>query len=265
MSTRDTNQHAGGGEPSPTADVPEPPFAERARTLIHLGRVGTLSTQSRKVPGFPFGSVAPYGADAQGRPTFLISRLAMHTQNLEADPHASLLVTQPGWTEDPLAGSRLTLVGATTPVSEADLAEVRAEYLSRHENARYWVDYGDFGFYRMDVVELYYVAGFGAMGWVNADEFKQAHPDPLAENAARILEHMNADHADALVLYCKVFAGVEVDAATMTGVDRLGFRVRSRRGDRLQGLRINFPRQVTTPTQAREVLVEMVAEARQRS
>jgi heme iron utilization protein len=262
MSTRDNRQHSGGGEPSPTADVPEPPFSERARTLIHLGRHGTLATQSRRVPGHPFGSVAPYGVDASGRPTFLISRLAMHTQNLEADARASLLVTQPGWSEDPLAGARVTLVGSAAPLPPEDLAPVRADYLERHENARYWVDFGDFGFYRLEVADLYYVAGFGAMGWVAAADYAGASPDPLAESAAGILEHMNADHAEALVLYCKVFAGVDAEAATMTGVDRLGFRVRARTGDRLQGLRINFPRQVHSPMEARQVLVEMVKQAR---
>lgn len=262
MTTRDTTQHAGGGDPSPTANVPEPPFAERARTLIHLGRTGTLSTQSRQAPGFPFGSVAPYGVDAEGRPTFLISSMAMHTQNLDADARASLLVTQPGWTEDPLAGARVTLIGATTPVAEADVAEVRADYLGRHANARYWVDFADFAFYRMDVAQLYYVAGFGAMGWVEASDYRGAQSDPLADAAAGILEHMNADHADALLLYCKTFAGFDADDATMTGVDRMGIRVRARKGDRLQGLRINFPRPATTPLECRKVLVEMVRQAR---
>jgi len=263
MSTPSTNQHAGGGPPA-TPAVPEPPFAERARTLMHLGRTGTLSTQLHKHIGFPFGSVGPYGLDATGRPTFLISTMAVHTQNLLADPHASLLVTQPGWTEDPLAGARLTLVGTVVQVPEADRAATRADYLARQENARYWVDFDDFAFYRMDVEDLYYVAGFGAMGWVDAAAYRAAAPDPLADHAAGILDHMNADHADALVLYSKVFGGVAADAATMTGIDRMGFRVRARCGDRLQGLRINFPRDVHTPMEARTVLVEMVRDARAR-
>ena len=263
MSSPTSNQHAGGGPP-PTPGVPEPPFAERARTLMHLGRTGTLSTQLRKHHGFPFGSVAPYGLDAAGQPTFLISTMAVHTQNLLADPHASLLVTQPGWTEDPLAGARLTLVGPVTPVPSDTLAAVRADYLARHDNARYWVDFGDFGFYRMAVEDLYYVAGFGAMGWVEADAYRSASPDPLAEHEGGILEHMNTDHADALVLYSKAFASFDAEAATMTGIDRMGMRIRARNGDRLQGLRINFPRQVHTPMEARTVLVEMVKTARER-
>jgi putative heme iron utilization protein len=263
MNRPTANQHAGGG-PSPTPDVPEPPFAERARTLMHLGRTGTLCTQLRKHVGFPFGSVAPYGLDASGRPTFLISTMAVHTQNLLADAHASLLVTQPGWTEDPLAGARLTLVGPVRAIGDEERAPIREDYLARHENARFWVDFDDFAFYRMEVEDLYYVAGFGAMGWVDAAAYRAASSDPLAEHEGGILEHMNADHADALVLYARAFAGVDADAATMTGVDRMGMRIRARSGDRLQGLRINFPREVRTPMDARTVLVEMVKDARQR-
>jgi len=260
----DGNQHTADAA-EPTEQVAEPPFAERARTLVHLGLTGTLATHSRRASGYPFGSVAPYGLDAQGRPTLLISTMAMHTQNLIADPHASLLVTQPGWTEDPLAGGRVTLVGDVAKIGGEDVAAVRADYLERHENARHWVDFDDFAFYRMEIRELYYVAGFGAMGWVEADGYGAAEPDPLASSAQAIIEHMNADHADALRLFCQVFAGIEADEATMTSVDRMGFRVRARSGERLRGLRINFPRDARTSGEARVVLVEMVRDARARS
>jgi hypothetical protein len=256
-----TNVHA-SGSPSPVDAPPEPSFAERARTLVHLGRTGTLATQSRKQPGFPFGSVAPYGVDPEGLPTFLISTMAMHTQNLAADSSASLLVTQPGWTEDPLAGARVTLLGRVTPVPAPEIASVRADYLARHENARYWVDFDDFAFHRLAPVDLYFVAGFGAMGWVDAPAYRAAPPDPLADAAARILDHMNADHADALVLYARTFAQVDAESATMTSVDRLGFRLRAKVGDRLTGLRINFPHEAHTAEEARKLLVEMVRTAR---
>src|ERR1017187_5214321 len=94
MSSSSSRKHAGTGAASDQPAVPEPSFAERARTLVDLTRIGSLSTLSRKQPGFPFGSVMPYGLDDQGRPIFLISTMAMHTQNLQADPRASLLVTQ---------------------------------------------------------------------------------------------------------------------------------------------------------------------------
>src|SRR3954449_7087061 len=113
MSSPSARKHA--GSPSSGPSVPEPSFAERARTLLYLGRVGGLSTVSRKQPGFPFGSVMPYGLDDHGRPIFLISTMAMHTQNLQADPRASLLVTQDDG-GDPLGASRVTLLGNVLPI-----------------------------------------------------------------------------------------------------------------------------------------------------
>ena len=260
MADETTGRHVAGGPPLPGPD--EPTFAERARTLVQQARLGTLSTHSRKAGGFPFGSLAPYGVDAAGRPTFLFSTMAMHTQNLLADPRASLLVAQTHWDEDPLAGARVTLVGRVTDIDAADRPAIRDGYLSRHENARHWVDFEDFAFYRLDPTDLYYVGGFGSMGWVPADDYRAASPDPLADHAPGIIAHMNQDHADALVLYARVFGGVEADQATMLSVDRLGFRVRIRKNDEYRGLRINFTREARTPEQARVVLVEMVRDAR---
>jgi putative heme iron utilization protein len=244
--------------------APELSFAERARTLMHIGRTGTLATVSRKHPGWPFGSVMPYSLDAQGRPTFLISSMAMHTQNIRADPRASLLVAQPGWDGDPLAGARVTVLGQVMLVPEADLEPIRAAYLLRYENAASWVHFDDFAFYRMTVMDVYYVGGFGAMGWVSAEEYTVATPDPLADVAAGIIQHMNDDHADALRLFCRAYAKLEVEEALMTSVDRLGFRLRVRTGERVQGIRLAFTHEVRTTHEARAVLVDMVREAREK-
>ena len=198
MTTSSARKHA---EPAPASDqpaIPEPSYAERARTLMHLGRVGSLSTLSRKQPGFPFGSVMPYGLDEQGRPIFLISTMAMHTQNLKADARASLLVTQDDAGDDPLGASRVTLVGNVAPIAKTEVGAARSLYLGRHANSRYWVDFEDFSFYRMDVVDIYFVGGFGVMGWVSASEYASGKPDPLADSMAGIIQHMNADHKDEI-------------------------------------------------------------------
>ena len=263
MSSSSIRKHAGTGAASDQPTVPEPSFSERARTLVYLGRIGNLSTLSRKQPGFPFGSVMPYGLDEQGRPIFLISTMAMHTQNLLADSRASLLVTQPDASGDPLGASRVTLMGHVLAIPEPEVAEARRLYLQRYANSKYWVDFEDFSFYRMDVVDVYYVGGFGVMGWVPASEYDQAQPDPLADAAGEIVQHMNADHKDALVLFARVFAGIESQEATMTSVDRLGFHVRLNTHDGIRGTRIAFLRQVSTPAETRDVLVEMVRQARQ--
>jgi len=252
MTTQSRKQHGYGAAGKPP-DLPETSYAEQARTLMYLGRVGTLSTKSCKQPGFPFGSVMPYGADGQGRPVFLISTMAMHTQNLEADPRAALLVMQDPGAEDVLGAGRVTVMGSTWRVPGDDLAAVRELYLQAYPNAKYWVDFEDFSFYRMDVIDLYFVGGFGVMGWVTAEDYHAAQPDPLADAAGGIISHMNADHSDSMILLAKVHTGMEATEAQMTAVDRLGFQVRLKTAEGMKGKRIAFDH---------EVLVEMVKRAR---
>src|SRR3989454_9672633 len=104
------SSHAGPPSAAHAPPVPEPTYAERARTLVYLGHTGTLATLSRRYPGHPFASVMPYALDGRGRPLFLISTMAMHTQNLEADRRARQLVTQEA-AGDPLAARRGSLMG----------------------------------------------------------------------------------------------------------------------------------------------------------
>jgi heme oxygenase (biliverdin-IX-beta and delta-forming) len=265
MTSSSTRKHAGAGPASDQPTVPEPAFAERARTLMYLGRTGSLSTLSRKQPGFPFGSMMPYGLDDHGRPIFLISTMAMHTQNLQADPRASLLVTQDDSSGDPLGAPRVTLVGNVPPLPESEVADARKLYLASYANSKYWIDFEGFSFYRMDVVDVYYVGGFGVMGWISASEYDRSQPDPLADSMAGIIQHMNADHKDALVLLAREFVRVESQEATMIAVDRLGFHVRLKTQDGMRGARIAFLQEVSNPAETRKVLVEMVQQARSRA
>ncbi|MDP9050294.1 MAG: DUF2470 domain-containing protein [Acidobacteriota bacterium] len=253
-------QHASTGPAA--SQLPEPPHAERVRTLLSLVPVANLSTLSRKHPGFPFGSLMPFSLDSTGRPIFLISNMAMHTQNLKTDPRCSLFVTQAASDGDPLGAARATLVGNAEPVQEADLVTVRNIYLARHESSRYWVDFADFSFFRLEPIDIYYVGGFGVMGWVETADYEHAAPDPLAETATGILAHMNTDHVEAMVLLAKSQAGIEAIVATMTSVDRLGFTLRLKTRNGVKGTRINFPCEFTTPQDTRAVLVEMTKQAR---
>lgn len=240
----------------------EPSHAERARTLLHLCSEGMLSTHSAKQPGFPFGSLMPFALDAKGCPLFLISRMAMHTQNLEADPRASLFAAQDPGDGDSLSASRVTLVGNAMPVPKDVLDGIREAYLNRHQNARYWVDFKDFDFYRLDVVDIYFVGGFGVMGWIDIPDFTRAVPDPLADTAVGIIRHMNADHAAALLLLARVIKGVQAEEADMTAVDRLGFHVRLKTSKRMRSVRIAFPEEVRSAVACRDALKSMVKEAR---
>lgn len=262
MSSPAGRKHAGGSAAGAQPSAPQPSFAERARTLMYLSRIGSLSTHSRKQPGFPFGSVMPYALDERGQPIFLISTMAMHTQNLQADPRAGLLVTATDEERDPLGAARVTLLGNVRPVEQPELARARKLYLASYANSQYWVDFEDFGFYRMEIVDVYYVGGFGVMGWISASEYADARPDPLADAAAEIIQHMNTDHKQALALLAREFADIDAQEAAITAIDRLGFQLRLTTRDGLRGARIAFLREVTNPAETRKVVMEMVQTAR---
>ena len=196
--------------------------ADAARRFLRGHQAGTLATLSVRLPGYPFGSVVPYALDAGAQPVLLISALAEHTRNLAADPRASLVVH--AYAEDVQAGPRLTLVGDAAPVPEGDSA--RARYLRRFPDAARLLALGDFAFHRIVARKLLFVQGFGRIDWIEADAF--APPaSTVADAEADILDHMNADHADTLRLYCRAFAGTEAQVASAIGVDCEGLDVRA--------------------------------------
>src|SRR3954451_23221896 len=146
------------------APPPEPSHAERCRTLVAATTRGALSTLAADPEGYPFGSVASYGLDDEGNPLFFVSLMAEHTQNAIRDPRASLLVTEPvpdG--ADPLASGRVTLMGLLSAVAGHDRPIARERYLEGNPTAAYYIDFGDFTFYRLDVESIRYVGGYGRM------------------------------------------------------------------------------------------------------
>lgn len=246
------------------APAPEPTHAERARTIVANASRGALSTLSADPAGYPFGSVATYALDAGGSPLFFVSLMAEHTQNAQRDPRASLLVAEPvpdG--ADPLAGGRVTLMGDLAVVAGDDRDAVRARYLEANPTSAYYIDFGDFAFYRLTVGAVRYVGGYGRMSWVDADAFAEAAPDPLVGSAPGIVGHMNADHGEALVLLCRQLGGrPDITEATMSAVDRYGFEVVAVAPTGRAAVRLGFARPVATADEVRRELVGMVRDAR---
>ncbi len=244
------------------ATVPTPSHAERARTLATSIRTGTLATVAEDPAGYPYGSFVTFALD-EGHPVFLISDLAEHTRNLRNDARASLLVAE-SQRADPLANGRVTMIGDCRRLTDAgELDRARDAFLAVHPNSVYYANFGDFGYWRLAVSAVRYIGGYGRMSWVDASAFLAAEPDPLAPHAARILEHMNADHADALALYCRAFSkATDTSAATMTTVDRYGFEMSAVTAAGPRPIRLAFTREVRTADDARRELVELVARAR---
>jgi putative heme iron utilization protein len=258
----DAHARPSGDVPAPLydVDVAMPSHAERARTLVAQITTGTLCTLAAAPQGYPYGSFVTVAFD-DGNPVFLVSTMAEHTRNLQRDPRASLLVAE-GGSDDPLANGRVTLLGPCARL-EGDGGSARTAFLAAHPNAAYYVDFGDFAFWKLAVESIRYIGGYGRMSWVEAPDWHAAEPDPLAAAAAGVIAHMNDDHADAMVLYCKAFSkATEIDAASMTGVDRYGFELSAVTAEGPRPVRLAFPAPVETPDEVRAALVAMLREAR---
>lgn len=139
-------------------------LARTAQQLLASQNQGTLATQSIKHPGFPFCSLMPYSLSESDMPLLLISSMATHTRNLKANPNASLLVAAPS--HAPMTKGRATLIGIVEKIPEPDVHSARQVYLADHPESERWIDFGDFGFYQLRVIDTYVVAGFGTMGWL---------------------------------------------------------------------------------------------------
>ncbi len=244
--------------------VKAPTHAERCRTLATQVKSASLSTHAREPAGYPYGSLVTIAWDAKGSPLLLLSRLAEHAQNLITRIEASILVAEPlGEKSDPLALSRMTLIGPCRRIEKSDAADVRTAFLAANPNASYYVDFDDFGFYRLEPMAIRYIGGFGRMSWVSAEEYREASPDPLASSAAGILAHMNEDHADALLLVADVLGGLAgATKATMTAVDRYGFEFTALTAEGPRAKRLAFEAPTDTTNTVREAIVAMVKRAR---
>tara|TARA_B100000287_G_scaffold404354_1_gene426919 strand:+ start:28 stop:855 length:828 start_codon:yes stop_codon:yes gene_type:complete len=242
-------------------NVPTSSHAELARTMAQKIGTATLCTIAAEYSGHPYGSFVTYALD-NGNPIFLISALAEHTKNLELDSKASLLIAE-GGDGNPLALGRITLIGNCTKVPESERPRMKEIFLSKHESAKFYVDFGDFSFFRLEVDSVRYIGGFGRMSWVDQSSWSNANPDPLLEFSEDIIEHMNDDHADAMLILCqKMSKAVDSTEVVMTGIDRYGFEMSAITGEGPRPIRLGFENEAHTSDEARVEIIALVKKAR---
>lgn len=229
-----------------------------AKKFLRSTRSGILSTHSTRFDGYPFGSVAPFVLDHTCQPVILISNIAEHTKNIIANPKVSLLVF--AGAEDLQANARLTLLGEAAKINKDEDANLRARYLRYLPQAISYFDMHDFAFYRIQIRQARFIGGFGKMSWLSEHDLL---PDItttgslLANQEAAIIEHMNTDHAESLIGYCKHFHGVEATQAQMLGIDRDGFDVKANVNNDTTVLRFDFEQQIHDAQSARVALAGM--------
>ena len=228
-----------------------------AKSLLRRSRQGALATLKAEI-GDPYCSLVNVASAPDGSPILLISRLAVHTRNILADPRISLMLDEraPG---DPLEGARIMVAGRAEEVgAERDL--LRRRYLNVHPSAETFVDFKDFSFFRIRPSGAHLVAGFGRIVDLGPEQFLTEVGDAasLIEAEQGAIEHMNEDHREAMNLYATKLLGAGAADWRCTGCDPEGFDMQAD----ATILRLEFPARVTGPGELRKMLVRLAEEAR---
>jgi heme iron utilization protein len=236
----------------PTPEFDPPAVFKKLLREARSGALATLMVGS----GDPYCSLVNVATTANGEPILLLSRLAVHTKNLLADPRVSLMLDERR-AGDPLEGARIMLVGTA---AVADGADARRRYLERQPEAAMFADFSDFAFYRMDLRGGHLVAGFGRIVDLKPQDvlIDVAGAEAMVAGEPEMITHMNDDHADAVALYATKLLGAPAGAWRCVGCDPEGLDLQLGR----VGLRLPFPQRVETPGILRQVLKELAEQAR---
>jgi heme iron utilization protein len=232
--------------------------ADLARSLLSRSRQGALATLMGDT-GDPYCSLINVASAPDGSPILLISRLAIHTKNILADPRVSMMLDERA-AGDPLEGARIMLAGTAEEAGSGHVTMLRRRYLAAHPSAEMFADFKDFSFFRVVPKGLHLVAGFGRIidlaprdfltDLSGAEELIEAEPD--------IVAHMNEDHADTMNLYAMKLLGAEAGAWQCTGCDPDGLDMQ----DGTRTLRLVFPQRITKPAALRQTLKALADKAR---
>jgi putative heme iron utilization protein len=232
--------------------------SQLARSLLRRSRQGALATLMAG-SGDPYCSLVNLASHCDGSPILLISRLALHTRNILVDPRMSLMLDERA-AGDPLEGARIMLAGRAEEASEGDETILRRRYLNAHPSAEVFVNFKDFSFFRIRPAAAHLIAGFGRIVDLAPGQFLTdlSGADALLDAEQDAVDHMNADHREAMNLYATRLLGADPADWRCTGIDPGGIDMQA--GTAV--LRLDFPERVVTPAALRHALKDLAGQAR---
>ncbi|MBK8908247.1 MAG: DUF2470 domain-containing protein [Rhodospirillales bacterium] len=234
------------------------PEAE-ARTVMRRARSAALATLMTGADAHPYVSLVTVATDVDARPILLLSDLADHTRNLQADARASLLFENASGRANPQTGPRITVLGR---IGRDDDPRLRRRFLARHPTAELYAGFADFRLYAMAVERAHFVGGFARAQWIEGRDvlLDAAASAGIAACEASAIDHMNADHVDVVRLYASRLLGRSGDDWRLAAIDPEGC-------DLMAGhhhARLDFEKPVADASSLRAALMELAAAARGR-
>ncbi|MGC6488124.1 MAG: HugZ family protein [Planctomycetota bacterium] len=231
------------------------------RALFARETHGVLCTGHALAAGWPYGSLVPYALLDDGDVAVFVSDIAEHTRNLTADPRATLLVRDSA-SQEPQADARHAMMVRARRPDGAEAIAVEQVYFDRFPGAARMREAHGFSAWRLECERVRWIAGFGAMGWIDRASWTGA-PDPVAPHAAGIVAHLNEDHADAMLELAAACGAPGAAAARAVAVDRGGLDLLATvEQDRQRRVRASFAALATTPDAVRREVVALLRAAR---
>jgi len=242
-------------------------FPVDVRTLVENSHgFAVISTNSKVKDGYPNGSVVGFAPDEDGNPFFIFSGMSSHTQDILKDPKCSLTIASSAFKG--AADGRVNLMGQVKLVPKDERDALKPLYLENHPDA-FWVDFGDFNWFKMEIERINFVGGFARAGSITPEEYKNAKPDAISAFGSHVAEHMNDDHQESTIAMIESqVPGINAQEAIITSVDSLGMFVKITRSPEDNAeqkqtfkMRLPFPREATDRKAVKEIIVEMTRAA----
>ena len=229
-----------------------------AKRLVRALNSGVLSTISKNLQGYPFGSVTPFMSDSEGSLYIYISDIAQHAKNIREDARVSMTAYHQAERGDQNEEGRVTFVGDAVELSEQEQEVQLKRYTALFPEAESYKQAHDFNLWRIDVKRVRYIGGFGKIFWLEKDEWEApASPWDIVSESGMI-SHMNEDHQDAMEAMLAHHTGELDPNVIMSGVVADGCYLQSMQ----KNVFIPFPFICESSTDVRKALVALTKEAR---
>jgi putative heme iron utilization protein len=228
-----------------------------ARNLLRSQELAVLSTHSKSVKDYPFGSVTTYISTVNGEPIFYISNLAQHTHNILNNPKMCLTVFE-GNQNDPNAGARLSIMGEAILIDGEQVESIKKRFFTLFPDSTKYEKMHDFNFYILKTTKVRYIGGFGDINWISKEDWLLETPTWL-ESESDMIKHMNEDHAEAMDLICFHKLGYYPKNVEMLAINPEGYFFKS---DGKKPAHINFEEKAVDDGSVRKQLVKLTHAAR---
>lgn len=223
------------------------------KNFLHSKDVGILSTiKDQEGEAFPYGSVCPFVILRNGQVAILVSDIALHTKNMNANERVSFTVFDMD-SQKKQAAARTSILATVERIEKEDerYEEIANTYYAFKPESRSFFEVHNFAFYILKPVFIHYIKGFGkiykfsANDFIFTDNIESSHYDFA-------IKHMNDDHKNAICKYL-VDKGLQAVDPSIISMNQLGFHIK----DEERITYIEFKSPAKEAGDLRKFLVEM--------